>query len=258
MSSHPWSELAQVVATATSAFAATNLDDILLLLLLFSTAATGRNAWQVVAGQYLGFGLLIAASMVGFVGGQLVPSAWIGTLGLLPISLGVSQIIDNLGKTIEGESPTPAASSSVLNIWQRLGLPCGQVAAAAGITVANGGDNIGLYLPLFARCDIPQLVVTLLVFALLVALWCAAAWRLLQTPAVAAMVQRFAQPIAPAVLIGLGLLILIDGHTLADRTLAVLVLTGLLAMALSLSRQLQQVVDNWRAPSLNYPTISSR
>lgn len=253
-----WPDVFHVLVQAVSAFAASNVDDILLLLLFFSTARSRHGAWQVVAGQYLGFSLLIAASLIGYLGGQLVPMPWIGILGLLPISLGVSQIIDNLGEGTEADASNAPPPSSMPLWLQRLGLPCGQAVAVAGVTVANGGDNIGLYLPLFARCNGPQLAVTLAVFALMVGLWCAIAWRLLQSPAVAKVLQRLAQPIVPLVLIGLGLLILLDSHTLADRSMAVLVLSGLAVMSVALSRQLQQTAQILRRPALGSVTIPSR
>lgn len=257
----PWHglpDVPQVVATAVSAFTASNVDDILLLLLFFSAPGNRQSPWQVVAGQYFGFALLVATSLIGFVGGQLLPLPWIGTLGLLPISLGVSQIIDILGDSDDADSPSAPPEPSMPSWWLQRNLPLAQMAAVAGVTVANGGDNIGLYLPLFARCSGPELVVTLAVFALMVGLWCAAAWLLLQTPAVADMVQRLAQPIVPFVLIGLGLLILLDSHTLADRSLAVLVLLGLVAMAVSLGRQLQQSAQALRRPVLGHTSLSSR
>lgn len=254
-----WSGLAeplQVMATAISAFTASNLDDILLLLLLFSAAARRASAWQVVVGQYLGFSLLVCASLIGFLGGQLLPPAWIGSLGLLPISLGVSQMIDNLEGDQEADSAT--AEAPVPSLLETRGIPCGQAIAVAGITVANGGDNLGLYVPLFARCTPAQLGLTLAVFMVMVGLWCALAWRLLQTPAVTQLLQRYGQPAMPLVLIGLGVLILLDSHALADRTLAVLVLSCLAAMALSLGRQLHQVAHSLRRPALGSVSIPSR
>jgi hypothetical protein len=44
-------ELVKASATAVSAFCASNLDDILLLLLLFSGAHGKQARWHVVAGQ---------------------------------------------------------------------------------------------------------------------------------------------------------------------------------------------------------------
>ena len=232
-------DLAATLATAASAFCASNLDDILLLLLLFSTATSLRSRWHVVIGQYLGFSVLVGASLLGYVGGQFLPTPWIGVFGLLPISLGVSQIIDNLEPA--DQSGSRSIDASMPSCLERLGLPCGQAVATAGITIANGGDNVGLYMPLFARCTGPQLTLTLLVFALMVGVWCAMAWRLIQAPSMADLINRYGQPAVPLLLIVLGLVILFDSHTLANRNLSVLVISGIAAMVVSLLRQLHQV-----------------
>ena len=249
-------DLVATLATAASAFCASNLDDILLLLLLFSTATSLRSRWHVVIGQYLGFSMLVGASLLGYVGGQFLPTPWIGVLGLLPISLGVSQVIDNLEPADQSDSQSiDAAMPSWL---QSLGLPAGQAVATAGITIANGGDNVGLYIPLFARCTGPQLVLTLLVFSLMVGLWCAMAWRLLQAPAVADLINRYGQPAVPLLLIVLGLVILFDSHTLANRNLSVLVISGITAMAVSLLRQLHQVALVLSRPAPSGVSFPSR
>ncbi len=239
-------ELVKASATAASAFCASNLDDILLLLLLFSGAQSTHARWHVVAGQYLGFSLLILPSLLGFVGGQLLPQQWIGVLGLLPVALGVSQIIDSLAAPARCcEQGTASPDDSLAGItpeWvTQLGLPCTPIIAVAGLTLANGGDNIGLYMPLFARSNTIQLTTTLIVFFLLVGVWCLVAWRLVHTTGIAGLISRYGQQLMPLVLIGLGLLILIESDTFSFRPLAVMVLSALLAMALSLLHQLQQL-----------------
>lgn len=249
-------DLISTLATAASAFCASNLDDILVLLLLFSSASSLGLRWQVVLGQYLGFSFLVSASMLGYLGGQLLPSTWIGVLGLLPISLGVSQIIDNLEQV---EQPCCQSLDASVPSWlKRLGLPLGQAVAAAGLTIANGGDNVGLYMPLFARCNGLQLTLTLLVFALMVGLWCAIAWRLIQAPAIADLIKRYGQPAVPLLLIVLGLVILIDSHTLANRNLAVLVISGIAAMVISLLHQLHQVSLVLSSPASHRASLPSR
>lgn len=246
----------QVLAMAASAFAATNLDDLLLLLLFFTAAADQRNGWLVVAGQYLGFTFLVGASLLGYLGGQLFPDSWIGVLGLLPIGLGVSQLLDTIG-----ESDDHACSSEhpVVPAWlARWSLPGGQLFAVAAITLANGADNVGVYTPLFSQCSPPDLLITLLAFVVLVAVWCGLAWSLVQSPPLARAIQRYGQPLAPLVLIVLGFLILIDSHAFADRALAVLVLTGLLALAVAMQRQLQQSLHFLRRIAVDPSTISLR
>ena len=51
-----------------TAFAATNVDDLLLDTLLFSGASTKRERQKVVAGKYLGMGALTALSVFGAMG----------------------------------------------------------------------------------------------------------------------------------------------------------------------------------------------
>lgn len=117
--------MVQVLATAASAFAATNLDDLLLLLLFFSAAAGRRDAWQLVAGQYLGFSILVAASLVGYLGSQYFPGAWIGLLGLLPMALGVSQWIDTIS---DNDQPADVSDPMAMPAWlSRWSLPSGQL-----------------------------------------------------------------------------------------------------------------------------------
>ncbi len=217
------------VITAASAFSATNVDDFVLLTLFLSRSDRGPSTKQVVMGQVVGLGLLVALSLLGFFGRVLVPEAWLGLLGLLPISLGVSKLLDWL------EDPEPDADQVALH-------PLAGVASVAAVTIANGSDNVGVYVPLFAHTSPTGLVVTLMVFGLGVALWCWLAWRLARTPGVTEALTRFGGPLIPLVLIGLGGLILIDSHTLDHRGQAVIALTCLVGLVLSLARQLQPLL----------------
>ncbi len=77
------------VIAGVSTFAATNIDDIIVLMLFFSQKRARTR--HIIIGQYLGFAVLIAASLPGFFGGMLLPKEWIGLLGLLPITIGIRQ-----------------------------------------------------------------------------------------------------------------------------------------------------------------------
>ena len=83
----------------------------------------------------------------------------------------------------------------------------------AAVTVANGGDNIGIYLPLFASSDLPSLVVILAVFSVMVGVWSYAAYQLTRQRAIARILTRYTQAVVPFVLIGLGIFILIESGT---------------------------------------------
>jgi len=227
----PMAHLASVLQ-AISAFSATNIDDIFILMLLFSRLDRQFRARHVVSGQFLGIAALVVVSLAGLACRTTLPSSWIGLLGLLPISLGVSQLIERL-ETSAGDGGLPAEGSAAT-------LELAGVAGVASITVANGSDNIGVYMPMFASANPTQLVTILVVFTLLTGLWCLLAWWLIRAPGLAGWLQRHGQSLMPAVLIGIGAHILRSNHTLGQPALAVLTLACLAVMVGSLGRQLHE------------------
>src|SRR6478736_189626 len=87
------------IAAAVGLFVATNLDDIVILTVLFAIAARGTShlrGWQIVAGQYLGLITLIAVSFVAALGLTIVPDEWVGLLGLIPLAIGVLALVRTL------------------------------------------------------------------------------------------------------------------------------------------------------------------
>ncbi|MEU6075321.1 cadmium resistance transporter [Micromonospora sp. NPDC047074] len=183
-------DLLGTAAGAAAVFAATNLDDIIVLTLFFVAArTTGRpRTWQIVAGQYLGIGALALASAVVAAGLLVVPEPWTGLLGLLPIALGVRALLDR-----EADD-APAVVGSTLGV--------------AGVTIANGADNIAVYVPVFRSLGPLDIVVFLLVFVVLVAVWCAAGAWLGGHPRVVRLVGRVGHWLVPAVFVAIGAIIL--------------------------------------------------
>lgn len=206
------------IPTGITAFCATNLDDILILLLFFTQVNAEFRRRDVVFGQYLGFFGLILASLPGFFGGMLFPDDWIGLLGIVPIFIGINRLL-NGEDNIEEDSEVTTEKSPSAN-----GLLSSQTYSVAAITFANGGDNIGIYIPLFASSSWESLVIILSEFFVLVGVWCYAAYQLTKIKAIAENLTRYGNLLVPYVLIGLGILILIDSHTLENRGLAVLTL----------------------------------
>ena len=50
--------MAEILITSGLAFAGTNMDDILILMILFAAAGSRKERLCITAGQYLGMGLL--------------------------------------------------------------------------------------------------------------------------------------------------------------------------------------------------------
>jgi cadmium resistance protein CadD (predicted permease) len=88
------SHLGATLLTAVVVFVSTNVDDLVLVVALFAAASTGAlRRWHVVAGQYLGFVVLVIISLLAGQGLTIVPTRWVGLLGLLPVLLGVRGLI---------------------------------------------------------------------------------------------------------------------------------------------------------------------
>jgi cadmium resistance protein CadD (predicted permease) len=175
------------VIAAVAAFAATNVDDLFLLVAWF---AAGRyRPGDIVLGQYLGIGALFAASLAAAVLAWSVPLQYLAWLGVLPILVGLGMLLRGEGQ----EKPVPPASG---------------VVAVTSVTIANGADNLGVYIPLFATSRGTEIAVMAAAFAAMTALWCVAARWLVLHPAAALPVRRHGPRLVPYVLIALGFWIL--------------------------------------------------
>jgi cadmium resistance protein CadD (predicted permease) len=179
----------RVVGQAAGMFAVTNVDDLLVLALFFGQA---RGAARVVVGQYLGFAGILVLSVVGALGATLLPEQVRPYLGLVPIALGIKALW-----ALRGGGEPAVVEPGVL--------------AVAGVTLANGGDNIGVYVPVFASSGTGSLVGYVVVFLVLVGVWCVAGRFLATRPVVARALSRWGHVLLPVVLIGIGVLVLVGG-----------------------------------------------
>lgn len=224
-------DLVIAISTGMTAFTATNLDDILILLLFFSQVNAVFRRRHIVFGQYLGFAALVFASLPGFFGRSIFPPDWIGMLGLLPIAIGLSRWLNPDTDNEEAEAELEQSESSFLSNFLSP-----QTYSVAAVTVANGGDNIGIYVPLFASNTLESLAVILGVFFTMVGVWCYAAYRLIQMRAIADTLTRYGDRLVPFVLIGLGFVILVKSGTLASPTLSIISLVACGFCLITMSR----------------------
>ncbi len=170
-------------------------------MLFFSQTSEAFRDWHVVVGQYLGFAALVALSILGSLGVLIVPEEWIGSLGLVPIFLGIRALMQLRGDAEDEEERKPIEGSG---IW-----------GVATVTFANGGDNIGIYVPLFASVGYTRMGVIVSVFFALVAVWCYVGYKLGSHPTVAEKINRYGNIVVPLVLVGLGIYILLESGSLS-------------------------------------------
>jgi cadmium resistance protein CadD (predicted permease) len=190
-----------LIAIGVAAFAATNIDDIFVLLMFFSFSSVTFPVKQVVLGQYIGIGLLVAISALGSFISLAVPTYIIALLGIVPIVIGVKKLI-MFRKKNESNSKQAVQNKKKDNLV---------FAAIAAMTFSNGGDNIGVYTPLFAKYNsVSQITALVTIFMAMTAVWCIAAYYLVNHPLVASKIRRIGHIILPFVLIGLGIYILTE------------------------------------------------
>jgi cadmium resistance protein CadD (predicted permease) len=238
----------QPVLEATTAFSATNVDDLFLLMLCFSRRDSSFAAWQVVVGQYLGIASLLALSLLAVVGRMAVPEGWIGLLGLFPISLGLSRLADALGEAADDRSPGSGDQRAVAGARWMAGL-----LGVAALTIANGSDNISVYMAMLANGDPLRLRVFPLVFSVLTALWCLLAWWLTETPLLSEPLRRMQRDLAPLLLVAIGALVLHDSHVMSHPFLVLVALACLGVMVTSFLCQLQRLLVAKHRPGMPRP-----
>lgn len=184
----------EIVFTSIIAFASTNIDDLFILTLFLGDSRYQRS--DVYLGQYLGMIVLIAVSVTGSLAGNFVDPRYVGLLGLFPIYLGLKQFIGLMKRRSEGETQQEKTNYNT----GLLGI--------ATVTIANGGDNIGTYVPLFATLTTWDKLIMVMLFLLMVSAWLAMAKYLTTHPILASAISRYGHIITPIVLFLLGIFIL--------------------------------------------------
>ena len=197
------SSLPASAATAVALFAVTNVDDLVVLALLSAASrATGRpRRWEIWAGQYLGFAVLVGLSLAAGRGLSLAPTRWLWLLALIPLAVGVVTLVAAIRSARRGGQSTPALPT-VARLSNMRGLSwMAGVAGVATLTVVDGSDNLAAYTPVFATADATRIAVTLAVFAVGVAVWCAAGALLTRHHRITDTLARYGRWILPAAFI---------------------------------------------------------
>ena len=174
-----------LLLTGLVAYVSTNLDNLALLSLLFADRATPARA--VAAGEALGMAALIAVSVLLAFLARQAPGPFIPLLGLVPLGIGLSKLRGRTALLV-----TPARTSRPVS-----------TAGVAALTVANGGDNVSVYAPLFAH-DSGAVPFYAVLFMVLSAVWCSAGFVLTRNPWVGARLSAAGAAVLPFVLIGVG------------------------------------------------------
>jgi len=189
------------ILQAIGLFLVTNIDDIIVLSLFFGRGAGQRGTTaRILVGQYLGFvGILGAAVLVSLGAGAFLPPEVIPYFGLIPLGLGLWAAWQGWRGGEDDDDDAKIEGKNVA-VW-----------TVAGVTFANGGDNIGVYVPVFLSVGPGAVVAYCIVFRALVAVLVGLAKFVATRRPIAEVLERWEHILFPIVLIGLGVFILVSG-----------------------------------------------
>src|ERR671918_990952 len=197
-----------ILGIGTTAFVATNIDDLLILIAFFANSRFPLP--QIVLGQYAGMGALLAIGMVGSLIALVVPNNLIGLIGIFPIAIGIKELLELLRKNKgDNNDDDELAKQPSRSSTRRLTayLPFLTVAAVT----FSGGEEIGVYTSVFATYhEVSEIIIIVLVVIVLTGLWCTVAYHLVNHPLIASSIKRIGTVALPFDLIGLGIYILAE------------------------------------------------
>jgi len=197
--------LLSTLVIAIAAFASTNIDDLFLLSSLFVDAEFRTQS--VVVGQFLGMSVLVLISILAALSTITIPRGWIGLLGFAPLFLGINRLWKLLNRQPKKSQKTSNDRDFVGKERVRFAWARSEVLLATLLTVANGGDNLSVYIPLFSvqRESMPLYA---LVFGMMTALWCLFGYHLTTHRIWRDRLKRYGRFVIPFILIAIGLNVL--------------------------------------------------
>ena len=207
--------LAADIGIAAAAFAGTNVDNCVVTAAMVAGAPLER-AHRIAAGQVLGFCLLVAVSATAAVLLFEFSAAVVGLLGLVPLAIGVRGLL-GLGQGHEHTAAPPGADVDATRVRRpgriaQRAVGRGLIAAAL-VTIAAGGDNLAVYIPLFRVGGGTRIAAVAVVFTLgevgvtLLVLWAGA------TRAARSLMNRAGSVAVPVLLCAVGILVMVQAGT---------------------------------------------
>jgi cadmium resistance protein CadD (predicted permease) len=198
-----------LIGIGATSFAATNIDDLFILMTFFANQRYFPTL-QVVLGQYVGMGALLAFGTVGSLIALVVPDNLIGLIGIFPIAIGIKELLELRKKNKDDEEEPTIAKQLSQSKWTEY-LPFLTVAAVT----FSGGEEIGIYTSVFAiNNTASEIIVIISVAMALTGVWCGVAYYLVRHPLLERRMRRFGHVVLPFVLIGLGVYILSEAFLL--------------------------------------------
>lgn len=193
--------------SAIAVFVSTSIDYLVILTIVFAQTRSRRGVTHVTLGLYLGTAILVISSLLAAYVLHFIPEEWIiGLLGLIPIALGIYVAVrkEDDDEDEEDELAERFEQTRENRLFWTMTL----------ITIASGGDNIGVYIPYFASLDASGIISAILTFIVLSAILCLIGYKIAGIRLISETLERYERIIVPIVYIGLGIWILLENGTI--------------------------------------------
>jgi cadmium resistance protein CadD (predicted permease) len=195
-------EIFELVVLVAGGFAATNTDNLILLVVLMGANPEARSA-HTLGFLCSAFAVLAIATVAALVGAAIDP-ALLGYMGLFPLLFGIYLLVRARLATASGvadaQIDTVKAASSG---W----LP------TAVLMFSNSADSLAIFVPLFAESSAEAVVWEEAVFIVMALLWAGLAWRIADQPQLARRIEAAGERLVPWIMILAGAYILINTGT---------------------------------------------
>jgi len=194
-----------IIPVAAGAYAATNMDNFILLVALL--ARYRKHTVNVIAGFFAS--ILILAFVGLWIGkaANIVPVEYLGLLGFVPVSIGVVELI----QLRRGNANVTEAKEESADGAQKV------FTTTLGTQLGNGADTVVVFGILFIDSMPAGDILTIATFAAMAFIFVSVGIYAVRHPALCERIDRYAHRVMPFVLIFVGIYVM--ANTATDITL---------------------------------------
>lgn len=189
--------------TATIAFLATDIDDLVIMFTFYMTAKTtnpkikqNHPVLKIFSGELIAYLVILLLSDVASYGLRLFPKAFTNGLGAVPLFMGI-KILWDLHEEHNHKRKSTAKNIGIITLPSIL-----------SICLADGGDNLGVYIPLFSSLSMEDLLGINIYLLALMAIWCVVGFLLSKLNGLNKVFQKYGSLITGTILIILGFILI--------------------------------------------------
>ena len=186
---------------AAGGFVSTNIENVVILVSVF--CANPKNAQAVRRGFAIGSIALLLASLLVLLVSGLIPIRFLGLLGLVPIGFGILEIVRTSRRNEQSDGDASEAGQEHTRV----------VLSASVLMIANGGDTIAVFAPLFAETQPSGVVVLVLGYLATAISLSFLSGHVCIFPKLSEPLKKYGARLAPYIMIGIGVYILVNTGT---------------------------------------------